>query len=159
MRTFFSKFGDAIISICGTLYVLVGTSPLLQPYAYHDSGVFLYAGWRMLNGEIPYRDFWDHKPPMIYLINAAGLAIGRNSRWGVWLLECCAILIAAWIGLSIGKKLFGSSPAILSMFLWLGTLVFVIQGGNFTTEYTLPLQFFALWLVYDIGERDPSPWR
>jgi 4-amino-4-deoxy-L-arabinose transferase-like glycosyltransferase len=113
----------------------------------------------MLNGEIPYRDFWDHKPPMIYLINAAGLAIGRNSRWGVWLLECCAILIAAWIGLSIGKKLFGSSPAILSMFLWLGTLVFVIQGGNFTTEYTLPLQFFALWLVYDIGERDPSPWR
>ncbi len=47
-----------------------------------DSGVFLYAGWQILDGQIPYLDVWDHKPPGILYIDALGLLIGGGSRLG-----------------------------------------------------------------------------
>ena len=121
-------------------------------FTYRDSGVFLYTGWRILNGELPYRDIWDHKPPVIFYINAAGLALMNNSRWGVWLIELVLMFFAAWMGYQLIKKLFGLFPAIFSLMLWLLSLVPLFQGGNFTTEYTLPLQFAALWLLYDLDK-------
>ena len=38
-----------------------------------DNGVFLYGGQQLLAGKTPYLDFWDHKGPLIYFINAIGL--------------------------------------------------------------------------------------
>jgi len=126
---------------------------------YRDSGVFLYTGWRILNGGLPYRDIWDHKPPVIFYINALGLAIANNSRWGVWLIEFVALFLAAYIGFRLIKKSLGPYSAIFSLLLWLLTLVFTIEGGNLTTEYTLPLQFAALLLVYDANKSDFPNWR
>lgn len=131
----------------GTLCVLLPVSPMNMPYTYRDSGVFLYVGWRILNGELPYRDVWDHKPPIIFYIDASGLAIANGSRWGVWLLEFLSLYFAVSIGYKIIQKALGTIPALLSTVLWLLTLVFLIEGGNLTTEYTLPLQFAALWLA------------
>lgn len=138
---------DKLLVVIGTLCVLIPTSPMNMQYTYRDSGVFLYVGWRILNGELPYRDVWDHKPPVIFYINALGLSITDSSRWGVWLIEFLSLSFAAFVGYRIIQKALGTFPAIFSTLLWLLTLVFVIQGGNLTTEYTLPLQFAALWLA------------
>lgn len=151
---------DKVFVIIGSLVVLLPTNPQNMPYSSRDSGVFLYIGWRILNGELPYRDIWDHKPPMIFYINALGLAITDNSRWGVWFLEFISLALATYIGYKIIQNAFGSKSAILSTWLWLLTLVFVIQGGNFTTEYTLPLQFAAVWLsIKTIERKNFSHWR
>ncbi|MDO8754015.1 MAG: glycosyltransferase family 39 protein [Anaerolineales bacterium] len=127
-------------------------------FIYSDSGVFLYTGWRILNGELPYRDVWDHKPPIIFYINALGLAIADNSRWGVWLIELVALFLAAYIGFTLLKKTLGIFPALYSLLLWLLSLVYVLQGGNFPTEFTLPLQFSALWLVYHADKSKRPHW-
>jgi len=29
-------------------------------------------------------DVWDHKPPLIYFVDALGLSLTPNSLWGVW---------------------------------------------------------------------------
>ncbi len=122
-----------------------------------DSGVFLYIGWRILQGELPYRDIWDHKPPVIFYLNALGVALSGNSRWGIWIIELVFVLVAAWVGFRICQRAFGSGPAAIVLFLWLLTLEFVIQGGNLTTEYTLPIQFACLALIWRAEER-PSLW-
>jgi hypothetical protein len=150
---------DKILVACGTLLVLLPASPLYQPLTFRDSGVFLYIGWRILNGEVPYRGIWDHKPPVIFYINAIGLAIANNSRWGVWFLEFVSLFLAALIGYHLIKKVLGVYPAIYSLLLGLITLVFVLQGGNFTEEYALPLQFLALWLIIDVDNSPSSLWR
>ncbi len=141
------KLGDKLLAVLGTLCVLLPTSPINMQFTYRDSGVFLYVGWRILNGELPYRDIWDHKPPVIFYINALGLAITDGSRWGVWLLEFLSLSFAAFVGYKIVQKALGAIPALFSTLFWLLTLMFVIQGGNLTTEYTLPLQFVVLWLA------------
>ncbi len=145
---------EKILALVGALFVLLPVSPLNMPYTFRDSGVFLYFGWRILNGELPYRDIWDHKPPVIFYINALGLWLGDGSRWGVWLIELVALFFAAYISYFLVKKIFGALPAALSLLIWLLSLTPLLQGGNFTTEYALILQFAALWLVY---HADHSP--
>lgn len=148
---------EKLLALCGALCVLLPTSPWNMPFTFKDSGVFLYFGWRILNGELPYRDMWDHKPPVIFYVNALGLAFADNSRWGVWLIELAALFFAAFLGYQLIKKLFGLFPAIFSLLLWLLSLVPLLQGGNFTTEYTLPLQFAALWLIHHAdGSKHPD---
>jgi hypothetical protein len=153
------RIWDKLLVFCGVLFVLRPTSPWNMPLTYRDSGVFLYAGWRILNGEIPYRDFWDHKPPVIFYLNALGQLITKDSRWGVWLLEFIVVFFAAYIGFRLVRKFLGPYPAVFSLFLWLLTLAFVIEGGNLTTEYVLLLQFAVLWLIFDGDKPDFPKWR
>lgn len=154
------RLGEKLLVLAGVLGVLLPLTPRNLYYTSRDSGVFLYVGWRILKGELPYRDVWDHKPPVIFYLDALGLGLTGGSRWGVWLVEFVALLIAAFVGYKIVRKFFGVFPAVLGTFLWLLTLVFVIHGGNLTTEYTLPLQFVALWLAQGAFRDTPfSLWR
>ena len=75
----------AIVSAVGI--TLLPAVPSLHPVPYRDSGVFLYVGQRILDGDMPYRDIWDHKPPGIHLVNAIGLAVAGGSMWGVWTIR------------------------------------------------------------------------
>ena len=52
-------------------------------------------GQQILAGHIPYRDIWDHKGHFIYYLDALGLVIGGNTRWGIWFLEFSSLYIAA----------------------------------------------------------------
>ncbi len=159
LRTIIGGLYEKVIVLIGVLIVLLPISPLniIQPA--RDSGVFLYIGWRMLQGEIPYRQLWDHKPPMIFFIDALGLFIGGGSIWGVWLLELILLFFAALLGFTLIKRFLGSLPALFSLSLWLMSLVFIINGGNLTTEYTLVLQFASLWLAVEAEEKGYFFWR
>ena len=158
-RNVIAKSWEKILLVYGVLFVLLPSSPFSSPLAMRDDGVFLYFGWRILNGELPYKDVWDHKPPVVYYINALGLALTNSSRWGVWFLEFIALLLAALIGYYLIKKSFGTISAVLCSFLWLLTLLAIIGGGNLPEVYALPLQFGALWLAFNIDLRHLSSWR
>jgi 4-amino-4-deoxy-L-arabinose transferase-like glycosyltransferase len=147
-----TRLQDSALIVASALIVLLPISPLILPAPSRDSGVFLYVGWRILNGEIPYLHIWDHKPPLIFYLNALGLWLTGGSKWGVWLIELAALLLAAGLGFKLVKRIFGTTAAVVSLSLWLASLTLVIEGGNLTTEYTLPLQFACLWLVARLDE-------
>ena len=81
-----------LVSFAGTLITLFPSNPNNMTLPSRDSGVFLYAGWRFLHADIPYRNVWDHKPPLIYFMDALGLTLTPHSLWGVWLLQGIFIL-------------------------------------------------------------------
>jgi hypothetical protein len=153
------RLPDAIIILVAVLIVLLSISPQAMPFVRRDSGVFLYSGWRILAGEVPYRDIWDNKPPVILYLNAAGLALGGGSRWGVWWIELLSLSAAALLGFRLLARTFGRRPALLASGLWLLALAGILSGGNYATEYTLPLQFACLWLAYESEERCGYSWR
>jgi len=72
-----------VTSIFLIALVMLVISPLNPANPGRDSGVFLYVGQAILSGHIPYRDVWDHKPPLIYYIDTAGLMLTAGSLWGV----------------------------------------------------------------------------
>ena len=105
-----------------------------------DSSVFLYIGKRMLEGKLPYRDLFDHKGPILYLIEVSGLRLSPHSTNGVWVLEVLNLLAASYLMLRLG---FLEAENRASGFLVVLTAVGVCgwkiwQGGNFTEEYALP---------------------
>lgn len=151
-KNWLDTFLEIVVVIIGAFGVLIPISPIFMPLTYRDSGVFLYSGWRILSGDIPYLHIWDHKPPVIYYLNAIGLSLSQNSRWGVWLIELIFLILAGWIGVRIIKRALGLFPAIFSFILMMITLVFVIQGGNLTTEYSMLLQFIALVILYEFSD-------
>ena len=44
--------------------------PFLAEPLERDEGSYAYIAQRLLVGEVPYRDYFDHKPPAIYFIYA-----------------------------------------------------------------------------------------
>lgn len=154
VRKFFGLVWEKLLILSGVLSILIPANPNHMPYVTRDSGVFLYFGWRILNGAIPYRDIWDHKPPMIFYINALGLFLANNSRWGVWLLEVTALFFAGYFCFKLISKVFGKFAAVIGLIIWFLTLPSFFYGGNLTTEYTLPLQFASLWAFYKLLHND-----
>lgn len=137
------------LTIITLLILLINLSncPLFH-FPGRDSGVFLYSGHQILSGNIPYKDFWDHKPPLIFYINAIGLILGAGTIWGVWILEIIFLILTGIFSFKLLNYLFNKNFAFIGTILWLLYLNTIIEGGNLTTEYALPLQFGIFLLFY-----------
>jgi len=142
------KRGELLLAgtILGALVLGIMAANITPQLPDRDAGVFLYAGQRILHGDIPYRDFWDHKGPLIYYINAVGLVLAGGSEAGVWALEVLAVGVAAILGYAVIRREFGEGPALVGSALWLATVSYSLWPGNYTEEFGLPLQFGALIL-------------
>jgi len=111
-----------------------------------DKEFFRYTGLVILKGGVPYRDFFDHKPPLIYFINAAGLLFGR---WGLWMIN-------AGLALTITFLLFRISRRYRLAYPWLLPFLFnlmirdnlISEGTDLTREYsTFFVMFFFIVLM------------
>ena len=115
-----------------------------------DSSVFLYIGKRMLEGKLPYRDLFDHKGPILYLIEVLGLRLSRGNTNGVWVLEVLNLLVTAILMLRLSfleaENRTSSYLALLTAAGICGWKVW--QGGNFTEEYALPWISLAAFIFF-----------
>lgn len=128
-----------------------------------DAGVFLYAAQLLQDGGLPYRDVWDHKPPLIYLLDALGLLVGGGSPLGVWALQALAYVAAAVIGQRAMARAFGARAALFGTVAWLlaAPRIFLADGyfTNYVQIFLAPLQLAAFALYLD-EERDRTrTWR
>ncbi|MBP1762948.1 MAG: putative rane protein [Firmicutes bacterium] len=137
-----------ILLLLMVVFVLLPTVPFIYEVPAQDQGVFLYAGEHILKGQVPYRDFWDHKGPVIYFINAFGLFIGNHTLWGIWLIRVFLLFVFFRITHGLIKKTYGFVPSVLVIILGLMTTLIVFDdGGNFTEEYALVPQAISLYII------------
>lgn len=83
-----------------------------------DNGMFLYIGRGILNGEVPYRDNFDMKPPGIYFIYAFIAMLFGGGIKEVYLFDLFYTLITSLALWKLGKYLFGSRVGLLSSFMY-----------------------------------------
>ncbi len=118
-----------------------------------DSGLYLYIGQQLLKGAMPYRDVFDNKGPLLYLVNVLGLAMGAGSFWGVYVLEYCLLAASTVLTYLVLKARVGWLVAALAaLFFVLEVGVGPIAGDNHEEEYAVVLQCLALFLLF----RKPS---
>lgn len=100
-----------------------------------DKEIFKYCGWAVTRGQVPYRDFFDHKPPLIFFIYAAGLACGGT--WGLWTLNALVAMITSAALFSCARRYKLPFPWLLPLLFNLMLRDFLInEGNNMTREYT-----------------------
>ncbi|HEY5984358.1 MAG TPA: hypothetical protein VIU38_12885 [Anaerolineales bacterium] len=137
--------------------VLDQANPLTTPMG-RDSGVFAYIASHLLRGDTPYVFAWDHKPPLIYFINAAALLLGSGSRWGIWAMELIWLSGAFLAGFVALRRRYGWAAALAGCGAALVALNRMLFGGNFTEEYSLLFSFVSLWLFGHILDEPDSLW-
>jgi hypothetical protein len=104
-----------------------------------DGGAFAYCGQKIADGGLLYRDCWDNKPPAIYYVNAAVIALGGPKQWNLWLAQAIWLAITAVAFYIILSKIWGGSVAFLCTALMLLTLLHptFFLDGNLTETYAL----------------------
>lgn len=144
----------AITSLIGSLIVLLPNNPANMTLPSRDSGVFLYVGWRLLSGDVPYRDVWDHKPPLIYFVDALGLRLTPDSLWGVWFLQFVFIFFTLFFIYKVLDRELGIQAALAGTIVLTSGLLVIVEKGNVTEEYALGFQALCFWLFIDAWRKD-----
>jgi hypothetical protein len=112
-----------------------------------DKEVYRYVGRVMLKGGVPYRDVFDHKPPLIFFLNYLALLLGGD--WAQWLIDTCLVLLATCLFYQLGRKYRLPIPWLLPLLFNLMIRDFLMcLGMGMTREYTsiLLLIFFCVFL-------------
>jgi 4-amino-4-deoxy-L-arabinose transferase-like glycosyltransferase len=136
-----------LVSLLGTVVSLFPLHPGNMTYPSRDSGVFLYVGWRLLMGDVPYRDVWDHKPPLIYFVDALGIALTPDSLWGIWIVQCVFIFATFLVLYKALDHAFNTYAAIGGSILFASGLLTILSRGNVTEEYALLFQALCFLLI------------
>jgi hypothetical protein len=112
-----------------------------------DSSVFKTVVLMMEHGGMPYRDSFDHKGPLIYLINWLGNRISEYK--GVWMLEFLFLLVTLLMLYKIARLVCQKISAAMTAFAALSLLFPYFESGNFTEEYAMTFIAAALYIFLD----------
>ena len=111
-------------------------------------------GWRLLNGDVPYRDVWDHKPPLIYFVDALGIALTPGSLWGIWILQFLLIFFTLFFIYKLLDREFGVYAALAGGLVLTSGLLTILEKGNVTEQYALVFQALCFWLFLRAWRKD-----
>jgi hypothetical protein len=129
----------ALLSACFVLNLLY--CPPADLF-FDDKEIFRYIGRLIAHGGVPYRDVFDHKPPLIYFLNCFG-------PWGLWLIETSLTLLADLLFFRLCRRYKLPAPWILPLLFNLllkNYLVCISLGMTRTYTAILLLLFFCLLL-------------
>ncbi|NQU95572.1 MAG: glycosyltransferase family 39 protein [Candidatus Omnitrophica bacterium] len=79
-----------------------------------DESMYLLGGDNILHGGILYKDFWDYKGPLLYLIFAFIIKVTGHSMLGLRLFTCVWIWFSALLIFFIGKKLLNKTSGVFA---------------------------------------------
>lgn len=152
LRTLMTENTDIhcmVVILAAVLFVYAAFIPIRQNYyPSHDYAIFSYIGQQILRGKIPFTEMWDHKPPVIFYLNALGLKLTNGELTGIWILEVTAFFIGALILFRLLKNRYPKWIALTVLSLGLLHYVRVLDFGNYTEEVSLFFVLCALGLYF-----------
>lgn len=122
-----------------------------------DASVYAAAGALIRDGGTPYVTFWDHKPPLIYLVDAAALVVSGGRTWGLWLATWLAFVLAVVLGYRSMRRLFGAPGALLGTVYFAFSLPLVF-ASNMPEGLALPLQWGCVLVLANASARPETGW-
>jgi hypothetical protein len=138
-----------LIAIC------IGLSLLYIPPVdifYDDTEIFRYFGRLIAAGGVPYRDVFDHKPPLIYFFNVCG-------PWGIWLINTVLVLGASLLFYRLCRRAALPCPWLLPLLFNLLIRNYLICFGvNMTRGYTAIFLLYFFCILLDGDRRSRFFW-
>ena len=116
-------------------------SPFYRFSAYPDANTYMDVAQAMRHGLMPYRDVFDHKGLLLYLINYLAAVLFPQSATGIYLISCVSLAVFLIYGYRIARLLLPQVPSLIATFplilFSVGNRTFY-HGGGSTEEFLLP---------------------
>ncbi len=133
--------------------------PVLALPLERDEGAYAYIAALWLHGGLPYRDVFDHKPPLLYLLYMPAIIAAMPGAISVRLWSSLLFLIELPLVFLLARHVWdGWSAALATLLYAVAGSTFSLQGLIFNSEQALVLPaLVALWALCKAIET-PS-WR
>lgn len=125
-----------------TLY----SNPLSQFLPGHDSSMFQYFGYAMDNGRTMYTEIFDHKGPMIFVINYVGVLLSTQNIHGIYFLEFLSLFVYFLFSYKTIHLWLNKTLSFILTIPQGIILMYYLESGNLTEEYALPFIAISLYI-------------
>ncbi|OGP36875.1 MAG: hypothetical protein A2X93_01870 [Deltaproteobacteria bacterium GWC2_56_8] len=133
---FFTSFVILLQSPC---------APYANKVAEYDAGVFIYSAKQIINGGLIYKEIFDHKGPLLYLIDVVGLMIFNGNMTGIWLMELIFLFLAAILCFKTAHLFADKFVSLLATVYSLFVLA-ALEPGHGSQHYALPLIALSVYI-------------
>lgn len=136
-------------------------SPLYPINLWGDANCLLTVGRVMKSGGVLYRDIYEQKGPLLYLIHELAACLSDTGFWGVYAMEVPALTAALYAAYRLLRLRTSAGFALGAAAVW-GALT--VTGGAFmrgdsAEEFCLPLLMATLAIAYAEYGRRTKPMR
>lgn len=147
--------------ILTVLMILLGTflfllyspvHPLVEGCTGTDSSVFKTVALMMEKGYMPYRDSFDHKGPLLFILNFVGNKISYYV--GVWFIEYLFLAIAFYAIYMIARLFCNIWQSMAIFFIAMILMCGYFEEGNLTEEYAMMFIAVSLYIFIDYFENE-----
>lgn len=110
-----------------------------------DSSVFRTVAMMMDKGYMPYRDSFDHKGPLLYIIDYVGMKISYTH--GIWIIEYISLFLTGMVFIGIAKMAgCNNLRSLIAAAIALSALGGYFDHGNLAEKYAMPFIAVSLYL-------------
>ena len=136
----------------GTVTVMIfsKSSPLYPLNTWTDSNCFFTIGAAALKGRVTYRDIFDHKGPLLYLLHTLAAIISRDTFFGVFIIQVIFCSLTHYYALktvSLYRNVNRASLLCSVPLMFLSFSVLSYYYGDSAEEFLLPFYTMALYVV------------
>lgn len=150
---------------CGSIaafFLLLTTtsSPLYPMNTWVDANSFMTMGKGMFNGLVPYRDLFEQKGPLLYLIHGLSWLIDNTGFFGVYLFEVISLTITLILASKLVRLFVAPmySYLIIPVFACLPLLSRNFDNGGSAEEFSFALIMGVFYLMArHFKQTEPQP--
>lgn len=132
------------------------SSPLYFINDWVDANAFFSVGKGIAHGQVPYKDLFEQKGILLYIIHAIGYKLSSTSFFGVYLLESISFTISMIFFFKICSYYFSEKIACVITFL--SPIILLnkeyFRAGDSAEEFAFPFVFGLLYLIISISNTD-----
>lgn len=136
-----------LISFCA-LFFATKSSPFYIFNDWVDPNAYMTMAKGWLSGLVPYRDLFDHKGPVLYIIYIAAYLISNNSFLGVYIMESIFLAVSLFFIFKIARLFLDRQYAYISSILFIPVFCSLNKQGGSAEEFTLAFQIIFLYIFF-----------
>ena len=152
-----ARLAAVLAAVCALpilLYV-----PFLQEPFERDEGFYAAVGQLILDGDLPYRDAFDNKPPLVFGWYALSFLIFGEHIWAPRLVAAVLLSVTTLLIYVQGRLLFSRGEALLAACAFALSVGLARLGTNANTEYFMLLPLVAGLVTFTLGHQTGRlPW-
>lgn len=148
-------FGALLLYSFLILFFCTKSSPLYVLNDWYDANTYFTMGKGLMNGAVPYRDLFDDKGPLLYLIYGIGYLMDRTGFLGIFVLQVVSMTLTLLFSFKIARVYTNTDKsalfiAMLAPLFPLSMGIYTVNadlGGGGPEEFMLPIFAIGLYTI------------